>query len=179
MIIPVLAALDKLANLPEAEGGLPRSERYGNSTLNIGVVRGGVAANVIPDFAEAEVAIRLAGSTPSVAQEIIRDAVRRVNEDVEIRFWGPGYAPVGLDADVPGFNDGNGDGEDGDETVNYGTDVPNWHIPTHLEGKVKRYLYGPGSIFVAHGEREGLTVGELKGSVDGYRRLIEVGLGRD
>ena len=52
-------------------------------------------------------------------------------------------------------------------SVNYGTDIP------HLKGhKGKRYLYGPGSILVAHGPDEGITKEELEGGVDGYKRLI-------
>ena len=55
--------------------------------------------------------------------------------------------------------------------VNYGTDIP------HLAGDHKRYLYGPGSIMVAHGANEQVTVGDLEGAVEGYRRLILHALG--
>ena len=51
-------------------------------------------------------------------------------------------------------------------TVNYGTDVPN------LQGDHKRYLYGPGSIFVAHGDDEHLRVEDLENAVEGYMDLI-------
>jgi acetylornithine deacetylase len=37
---------------------------------------------------------------------------------------------------------------------------------------VKRYLYGPGSILVAHGKNEGLTVGDLEEALDGYKKLV-------
>ncbi len=160
MLIPVLAAVDQLGDLPESEGGLPRSEKYGRSTVNIGVVRGGVAANVIPERARAEIAVRLAGGTPELAQQTIEKAVTSVNEDVEVVFSGQGYPPVDLDADVDGF---------ANTTVNYGTDVPNLVVGRR---GVRRYLFGPGSILVAHGEREGLTVGDLEAAVGGYRRLI-------
>ena len=50
--------------------------------------------------------------------------------------------------------------------ANYGTDVPN------LDGDHVRYLYGPGSILVAHGDDEGLQVKELEDAVEGYRKLI-------
>ena len=49
---------------------------------------------------------------------------------------------------------------------NYGTDVP------RLSGDHKKYLYGPGTILVAHGEREHVTVGDLEESVEGYQNLI-------
>jgi len=51
--------------------------------------------------------------------------------------------------------------------VNYGTDIPN------LKGDHKRYLYGPGSIMMAHSDHEHLTVGELEAAVKGYKALIE------
>jgi acetylornithine deacetylase len=53
-----------------------------------------------------------------------------------------------------------------DITVNYGTDVPN------LKGNHTRYLYGPGTILVAHSAIENITVGDLETAVEGYQRLI-------
>lgn len=50
--------------------------------------------------------------------------------------------------------------------VNYGTDMP------HLKGDFTKYLYGPGTIFVAHGPHENLTVGDLESAVEGYQKLI-------
>ena len=44
---------------------------------------------------------------------------------------------------------------------------------------VKRYLYGPGSIFVAHGDNEALTVRQIKEAVVGYKKLIEAALERE
>lgn len=51
--------------------------------------------------------------------------------------------------------------------ANYGTDVPN------LDGNHVSYLYGPGSILVAHGDNEGLLVREMEEAVEGYKRLIQ------
>lgn len=55
--------------------------------------------------------------------------------------------------------------------VNYGTDIP------YLEGEHTRYLYGPGSILVAHGANENITVGDLEAAVEGYQKLILHALG--
>ena len=41
-----------------------------------------------------------------------------------------------------------------------------------LEGDHKRYLYGPGNIFVAHSDHEALKKTELEQAVLDYRRLI-------
>lgn len=51
----------------------------------------------------------------------------------------------------------------------FGTDISNLKVAS----SVKRYLYGPGSIHVAHSDHEALTVGELKDAVKGYKRLID------
>lgn len=171
-ILPALTRVDKLGDIPASEGGLPASPKYGHTTLNIGVIRAGVATNVVPASARADVAVRLAAGTPNGAREIIRravaDATRDVDADVEVDFTThrESYAPQDLDTDVPGFDV---------ITVNYGTDVPNLQVPSG----VKRYLYGTGTIFVAHGDNEGLAVHELKGAVDGYKKLIEAALERE
>ncbi|MCJ1399693.1 hypothetical protein MMC11_002895 [Xylographa trunciseda] len=153
MLIPALAAIDKLE--------LPSSEKYGNTTVNIGRMEGGVAANVIAETASAQVAIRLAAGTAEDAKKMVLDAIAKIDKRLEFDFSGRGYGPVYIDSDVKGF-----------ETivVNYGTDIPN------LEGDHKRYLYGPGSILVAHSDHEHLTVDDLLTAVEGYKKLIRAAL---
>jgi acetylornithine deacetylase len=70
-----------------------------------------------------------------------------------------GSPPQHLDADVDEFDV---------ITVNYGTDVPSLKI----HGKVKRYLYGPGSIHVAHGDGRRLRLGSWKGLSRGIRSWL-------
>lgn len=160
MILPTLLTLDKLGDIPEAEGGLPRSEKFGKSTVNVGFIRGGVAGNVVPEFATADVTFRLAGGTPEGVQQIVHKAIHAVDPEdlLDLEFF-QGYGPISLDADVKGFDT---------ITVNYGTDIPN----LDLADGVKRYLYGPGSILVAHGRNEGLTVGDLEEALEGYKSLV-------
>ena len=69
--------------------------------------------------------------------------------------------PIHIDSDVEGF-----------ETivVNYGTDIPN------LQGSHKRYLYGPGSILLAHSDHEHLNASHLLAAVEGYKRLVRSAL---
>ena len=67
---------------------LPSSEKYGNSTLNIGQMTGGVAANVIAEEARASIGIRLAAGCPEVVKTLVSDAVKAVNEDLELDFGG-------------------------------------------------------------------------------------------
>ncbi|KAI9670349.1 MAG: hypothetical protein M1817_004392 [Caeruleum heppii] len=145
----------------------PSSPKYGNTTLNVGYLRGGVAMNVIPERAEARVAVRLAAAPVAKAREMVRQTVSQIDpEHLKVHFVVDGYDPVDLDHDVPGFET---------LTVNYGTDVP--HLKGGPPGQ-KRYLFGPGSILVAHGDHEGLAVRELEGAVAGYERLVLHALGR-
>ncbi|KAK4100428.1 Zn-dependent exopeptidase [Parathielavia hyrcaniae] len=149
-----------LGGLLDAELG--SSERFGNTTVNVGVLEGGVAANVIAKEARARLAVRVALGDRRTGAEIVGGRMRSVLEEVDseaLRLeFGGGYGPVECECDVDGF-----------ETMvaNYGTDVPN------LEGDHVSYLYGPGSILVAHGDDEGLTIKDLEDAVEGYKRLIK------
>ncbi|KAG0650912.1 Peptidase M20 domain-containing [Hyphodiscus hymeniophilus] len=149
MLIPALHALLNV--------DLPWSEKYGNTTLNIGRVEGGVAANVIAEDAKATIAIRIADGPPEVVQKIVLDTIQKAGEELDVTFTA-GYGPVFINSDVEGF-----------ETivVNYGTDIPN------LEGDHKRYLYGPGSILLAHSDHEHISVSDLESAVEGYKALIK------
>ncbi|KAF2707118.1 Zn-dependent exopeptidase [Pleomassaria siparia CBS 279.74] len=157
----IVVALSKLLELREH---LPWSEKYGNTTMNLGRVEGGVAANVVAETASASLAVRIAAGGPKAIQGLVTNALKDVKASVEeqggeldISWSSTGYGPVDIDCDVKGFEK---------LTVNYGTDVP------HLTGDYKKYLYGPGSIFVAHSDHEALKKKELEQAVLDYRRLI-------
>lgn len=171
-ILPVLSHLSTLQDIPPEKGGLLRSEKFGQSTLNIGVVRGGVAGNVVPAHAEALITVRLAAGSPNDTRHIIQNAVEDVtggDGSVYLDFGNPesGAPPQHLNFDVDGFDV---------ITVNYGTDIPSLKIHDQDGSRVKRYLYGPGNFHVAHGDNEAITVGELEEAVRGYRKLISASL---
>jgi acetylornithine deacetylase len=148
MLLPALVELLKLE--------LPSSEKYGNTTVNIGKLDGGVAANVIAEKSFATIQYRLAtGEVLEVQDKLLRTA-KRVDNRLEVDFT-EGYGPVPCDTDIDGFET---------ITVNYGTDIP-W-----LHGDHKRYLYGPGSILVAHSDHEHLTVQGLLRARHDYKRII-------
>lgn len=178
-ILPALQRVDRLGeSIPFEDGSLPSSEKYGKSTVNIGRVDAGVATNVVPASARAEVAVRLAAGTPALARDIINRAISNATDDddddgdvfADFESYPENYAPQELDVGVEGFEVA---------TVNYGTDVPHLVVHPNRHGKaVRRFLYGPGSIHVAHGDNEALTVAELERAVGGYRRLIEAALRR-
>ncbi|KAI7689032.1 Zn-dependent exopeptidase [Hortaea werneckii] len=165
-----------LAALMELGQKLPESDKYGVTTFNLGRIEGGVAANVVAQDAMANIAVRIAEGTPAfIKKEIVKavhSAVKSfLDDDMEaedvigLEFPSAGYAPVDIDSDVPGFEV---------ITVNYGTDIPN--LNQTVDGQ-KRYLYGPGSILVAHSDHEMLTEAQLFDAVGGYKKLIRHALG--
>ncbi|KAK0716650.1 hypothetical protein B0T21DRAFT_296273 [Apiosordaria backusii] len=147
---------------------LGSSERYGNTTVNIGVLEGGVAANVIPKSASARLAIRVASGSQKEGHKDVIAKIEKILKETDGEAlsseWFGGYGPVKCECEVEGFEA---------MVASYGTDVPN------LEGGHTSYLYGPGSILVAHGDDEGLKVRDLEKAVEGYKRLILHVLGEE
>src|SRR5712672_2842007 len=63
----LVEALHRLLKMP-----LPDNPEIGPTTLNIGLIEGGRAPNVIPDFARAQLLYRLVGSTEELPKNIQR-----------------------------------------------------------------------------------------------------------
>jgi acetylornithine deacetylase len=134
---------------------LPRHPVLGETTINIGQLAGGVADNVIAPSAEARLMVRLV-SPPDEVLALLREWVGD-RAELEVALAIP---PVRL-ATVPGFDS---------SVVAYATDVPEltaWGDP---------YLFGPGSIHVAHTPDEFIEIDELRGSVGAYERLARAAL---
>jgi len=141
--------IDLLPELRRLE--LPRDPVLGDTTVNIGVIRGGTEANVIPAHAEAELMFRLVGDV-----DVVKEAVQQwVGGRAEVEFGS--HIPPRRFHTVPGFDAG---------PVAYTSDIPlldRWGTPL---------LFGPGSIHVAHTPDEYIDVGELRESVGIYARLV-------
>ncbi len=146
----VLKLLDVLQRLRGLTLGEDRV--MGPTTLNIGRMQGGVAANVIPDHAWAEISIR--STLPS--GEVL-DRIRAVAAgDAEVEALTVSE-PQRLHT-VPGF-----------ETVvlSYGTDIP------HLRNFGRPLLLGPGSILDAHTDRERIAKADMEAALGLYHRLVK------
>ncbi|GAP92064.2 putative acetylornithine deacetylase [Rosellinia necatrix] len=143
------------------DADLGSSERFGNTTVNVGTIEGGVALNVIPEVAVARIAGRVAIGPELDGGRIVtgrvEDVLRSVDAEAFETVCNNGYGVVECACDVPDFET---------ITVNYGTDVAN------LKGDHARYLYGPGSILVAHGANEAIKLKDLEAGVEGYKKLI-------
>jgi acetylornithine deacetylase len=151
-IEPLLELLPTLRKLP-----LPADAVLGETTVNIGTIKGGTEANVIPAHAEAEIMFRLVSDVEPIKKMILDWA--KGHADVEFGS----HIPAQRFATVPGFET---------EPVAYTSDIPllsNWGEP---------FLFGPGSIHVAHTPDEFIDVEELRSSVDGYERLAKTLLAR-
>jgi acetylornithine deacetylase len=145
----ILAALDDVE--------LPRDEVLGDTTVNIGLISGGVADNVVAPLAEA----RLMARTVGPPQEVLERLRRHVGDRGELE-QGITAPAVRLGV-LPGYPT---------SVVAYATDIPalsNWGTP---------YLFGPGSIHVAHRDDEHVELAELRAAVETYEKLVAEAWGR-
>ncbi|MEO8879441.1 MAG: M20/M25/M40 family metallo-hydrolase [Gemmatimonadaceae bacterium] len=142
-----------LAELPQLD--LPHDALLGATTINIGQISGGVADNVIAPSAEARIMVRLVSDVEEVWALLEK--------------WIAGRATIERGSLVPAIRLGS---VDGFETMvaAFATDIPaltRWGTP---------YLYGPGSIHVAHTAGEHITRVELEAAVEGYVKLAVAAL---
>ena len=126
---------------------LPADPQIGPCTLNIGMIEGGRAPNVIPDFARAHLLYRLIAPAHDLRRQILAAVgdLAEVNFVLEIPFMRLRTLD-GLPAMIAAFT----------------TDIPaltRWGEPL---------LVGPGSIHVAHTEREHIEKAQLTAAVDLY-----------
>ena len=143
---PLLDMLPQLRDLV-----LPVDPVLGDTTYNIGVLRAGTEANIVPGLAEAEIMIRLVGDLGPVKQAFTEWAGTRAE-----LIWGS-HIPAQYFHVINGFEV---------EPVAYTSDIPlldRWGTPL---------LFGPGSIHVAHTPIEYIDVLELEASVGAYERIV-------
>ena len=142
--------LDVLTDLRKIQ--LSVSPVLGPATMNIGVLTGGRAANVIPDEATAQIMIRTVENS-----EPLR---RRITEIIADRceFLFVRDTPVLMMEQLDGYET---------DVVAFTTDLPslsNWGRPL---------LLGPGSITTAHTEREFVRKTDLVQAAELYYRLVK------
>jgi acetylornithine deacetylase len=128
----------------------------GRTHFNIGLLSGGVAPNVIPPHAQAELFFRTVGDA-----DVIRQRVQEL-VGAKLRIEETAFVPLVRLHTVAGFEQA---------VFSYATDVPflsNWGTPL---------LYGPGSIHVAHTDREYLDLAEMRAAIDGNVRIATELLG--
>ncbi|MFZ0295662.1 MAG: M20/M25/M40 family metallo-hydrolase [Candidatus Sulfotelmatobacter sp.] len=138
----LIAALTRLRAMP-----LPTDAQVGPCTLNIGLIEGGRAPNVIPDHAHADLLYRLIGPSQDLRRQILATAGDQLKVDflLEIPFLRLRTVD-NLPTMIAAFT----------------TDIPaltNWGEPL---------LIGPGSIHVAHTNGEFIDKQQLAEAIDLY-----------
>jgi acetylornithine deacetylase len=145
------SAIDKLLDvlIELRKMPLPDDPVLGRTHYTIGLIKGGVAPNVVSPAAEAEVLFR----TVCDSRDVL-DAVAGLGQRVTLEPLLD--VPIVRLTTVPGFETA---------VCQFTTDIPfltNWGRPL---------LYGPGSIHVAHTADESVAIDELHAAIDGNVRL--------
>ena len=143
----LIEALAKLRAMP-----LPCDPEIGPCTLNIGLIEGGRAPNVIADYAHADLLYRLIGPSDDLRRQIVAAAgdCVEITFPLELRFQRL-RTVEGLPTMIAKFT----------------TDIPrltNWGEPV---------LIGPGSIHVAHTEGEYIEKKQLHEAIDLYCKIAK------
>ncbi|MEZ5346354.1 MAG: M20/M25/M40 family metallo-hydrolase [Pyrinomonadaceae bacterium] len=147
--------LDVLHDILKAD--LPKDEFFGETTLNIGTIKGGLKTNVVPPSAEAGLHIRMVSQLEPVVAALEKAIAGRASlETMSCSL------PVKM-LEVEGFKQ---------KVVRFTTDIPyltNWGAPL---------LLGPGSILDAHTSHEFVLKEDLEKAVVLYENLVRHLLGR-
>jgi acetylornithine deacetylase len=146
------SAIDKLLDALIALRGISFAEHpvLGRTHYSVGLIAGGVAANVVSAAAEAEVMFRTVADADDMRAAMAPlESLVTIENVLQI-------PPVKMTT-VEGFDTA---------VFPYATDIPflsNWGQPL---------LFGPGSIHVAHTAEEFIEIDELHSAVDGYVRIV-------
>ncbi len=148
------SAIDKLLDALAAVRALklPSDPLLGPSTVNIGLISGGRAPNVVADRAQAELLFRIVDNGESVRALIHQAAAPFVEVREALCI------PALRLGSLPGFET---------TVVSFTTDIPAlggaWGTP---------YLIGPGTIHVAHTPHERVLKSDLHDAVRIYTNMI-------
>src|ERR1700688_2472244 len=148
------ADIDKLLETPVRLRAmpLPSDSEIGPCTLNIGLIEGGRAPNVIPDYAHADLLYRLVSPSDDLRPQIV--------------LTGGGAGEVTLPLGLPSLRLRTVDGFT-TMIAEFTTDIPkltNWGEPL---------LLGPGSIHVAHTDGEYIEKQQLHEAIDLYCKIAQ------
>ena len=129
----------------------PANDVFGATSYSVGLIDGGVAPNVVPADASAEVMFRIVGDADDVLR-VVKTLEPLVAVEEVLRV-----PPVQLTT-IPGMPS---------QSFPFTTDIPlldRWGAPL---------LYGPGSFLVAHTDDEHLSIAEFEASIDGYVSIVK------
>ncbi|MEE2638503.1 MAG: M20/M25/M40 family metallo-hydrolase [Acidobacteriota bacterium] len=139
-------ALIALRELP-----LPTDGTLGTTTFTVALIDGGVAPNVVPPHATAEVNFRTVG--PALDLRAALDSLSTLVDLEDVAE----VPPVEM-VTVPGFDTA---------VFPFTTDIP------FLDAWGKPILFGPGSVLVAHTDEEHVEIAELQAAVGHYVEIAK------
>jgi acetylornithine deacetylase len=153
-VAALLDTIERIRRMP-----LPRDPLLGASTLNVGLIRGGVAPNVLAPEASAQILIRTVEPTAALRAAIGALVTPGVTATfpVELPCHKGGVVPDGWDTTV----------------VSYASDLP------FLTSWGECFQLGPGTIRVAHTADEHIRKADLLRGVELYARLAADLLARE
>ncbi len=135
----------------------PASEELGDTTLNIGLLKGGHAANALAAEAEATLMFRVISPPDQILKEVEKQVERHrlgvevitANDPVRLSTL------EGYPQDVAAFN----------------TDVAYFDESLRKKGG-RAFLIGPGSILDAHSDHEAIRIDEMQKAVGYYEEIV-------
>jgi len=139
--------------LAEFEHGL-----LGRPAMNIGVIKGGTASNIVPDFAEMEVDVRI---VPGQDGKKIVEEIKKVVSPLEV-IVNHIYSPVEMPASSPFIENFRkilkAEGVDSEPEIGgYTTEFSDL-----AEAGIEGFIFGAGSINQAHKIDEFVEVGQIE-----------------
>lgn len=171
---PILEALHKYQRdvLPT----LGSHSRCGRATLSVGVIRGGLSVNTVPDRCTIEIDRRLMPEeTPAQAQEHLLEFLAETVADGDYELEEPFMTAIPLsDIDNGALAEQLGQsirsviGKWNSIGVPYATDAP--YI---AQAEIPTVVFGPGSIEQAHTKDEWISVKQLDQAVDVLYDFVE------
>ena len=149
------SAIEKLLDVLSDVRGmqLPADKTLGATTLNIGLISGGVAPNVIAPSAQAEILMRVVSDVATLKKILEETVAGRI--PIEYGFE---CEPVFMER-LQGYET---------DVVAFTTDIPaltNWGKPL---------LYGPGSILDAHTAGEKIAKKDVLDAVGVYAEMVKM-----
>jgi acetylornithine deacetylase len=140
--------VDALVRLRELD--LPSNPTFGRTSYSVGLIEGGVAPNVVPARAQAEVMFRTVGDADDVLAVVkTLEPLVEVTEVLRV-------PPVRLHT-IPGIPSA---------SFPFTTDIPllsRWGAPL---------LFGPGSFLVAHTDEEHVSLEEFDAAIETYVQIV-------
>ncbi len=140
--------VDAIVRLRDLE--LPSNPTFGRTSYSVGLIEGGVAPNVVPARASAEVMFRTVGDADDVLGTVkVLEPLVQVKEILRV-------PPVRLHT-IPGIPSA---------SFPFTTDIPlltRWGAPL---------LFGPGSHLVAHTDDEHVSLDEFDAAIEAYVQIV-------